>query len=192
MYLSSGDESASAYSPLPGIEAGEAIHCGDVTGRLLTKFVSLLASANGTDTVRANRECSMAANQTHSPETTSLSSELSAERALGMIGMGLMQKLNQEGPGRWIWSDTEDGGAANLVELRQRLELTSLAIKTGAPLSTAEVTQLLGIRPGSEQVERGGLRASRLSRNVWRLTQIGMDSSQSSSGLGDDRFRRRL
>jgi hypothetical protein len=109
-----------------------------------------------------------------------------------MIGMGLMQKLNQEGPGRWIWSDTEDGGAANLVELRQRLELTSLAIKTGAPLSTAEVTQLLGIRPGSEQVERGGLRASRLSRNVWRLTQIGMDSSQSTSGLGDDRFRRRL
>ena len=134
----------------------------------------------------------MAANQTHSPETTSLSSELSAEQALGMIGMGLMQKLNQEGPGRWIWSDSEDGGAANLVELRQRLELTSLAIKTGAPLSTAEVSQLLGIRPSSEQVERGGLRASRLSRNVWRLTQIGMDSSQSTGGFGDDRFRRRL
>ncbi len=134
----------------------------------------------------------MAANQTHSSETTSLSSELSAEQALGMIGMGLMQKLNQEGPGRWIWSDAEDGGAANLVELRQRLELTALALKTGAPLSTAEVTQLLGIRPSSEQVERGGLRASRLSRNVWRLTQIGMDSSASTGGFGDDRFRRRL
>jgi hypothetical protein len=103
-----------------------------------------------------------------------------------------MQKLNQEGPGRWIWSDAEDGGAANLVELRQRLELTSLVIKKGAPLSTAEVTQLIGIRPGSEQDERGGVRATRLSRNVWRLTQIGMDSSQSTSGFGDDRFRRRL
>jgi len=109
-----------------------------------------------------------------------------------MIGMGLMQKLNQEGPGRWIWSDAEDGGAANLVELRQRLELTDLALKTGAPLSTAEVTHLLGIRPGSEQVERGGLRASRLSRNVWRLTQIGMETNQSTGGFGDDRFRRRL
>ena len=95
----------------------------------------------------------MAANQTHSPETTSLSSELSAEQALGMIGMGLMQKLNQEGPGRWIWSDAEDGGAANLVELRQRLELTALAIKTGAPLSTAEVAMsrhMPLVSPGAE------------------------------------------
>jgi hypothetical protein len=31
-----------------------------------------------------------------------------------------------------------------------------------------------------------------LSRNVWRLTQIDMDSSQSTGGFGDDRFRRRL
>ena len=46
----------------------------------------------------------MAANQTHTPETSALSSELSAEQALGMIGMGLMQKLNHDGPGRWIWS----------------------------------------------------------------------------------------
>ena len=134
----------------------------------------------------------MAANQTHRSETTSLSSELSAEQALGMIGMGLMQKLNQEGPGRWIWSDAEDGGAANLMELRQRLELTDLAIKTGAPLTTAEVTDLLGVRPSSELMERGGLRASRLSRNVWRLSQIGGDSSHSAGGFNDDRFRRRL
>jgi hypothetical protein len=134
----------------------------------------------------------MAANQTHTPETSALSSELSAEQALGMIGMGLMQKLNHDGPGRWIWSDAEDGGAANLVELRQRLELTALAIKTGAPLSTAEVTQLLGIRPGSEEVERGGLRANRMSRNVWRLTSIDADSSQQANSFSDDRFRRRL
>ncbi len=135
----------------------------------------------------------MAVNQTHTPETAALSSELSAEQALGMIGMGLMQKLNQEGPGRWIWSDAEDGAAANLVELRQRLELTDLAIKTGAPLSTAEVTQLLGVRPGSEQVVRGGLRATRVSRNVWRLTQLDVESSQQTNAFkGEDRFRRRL
>jgi len=89
----------------------------------------------------------MPANPTQTPETSALRSELNAEQALGMIGMGLMQKLNYEGPGRWIWSDAEDGGSANLTELRQRLELTDLAIKTGAPLSTAEITHLLGVGP---------------------------------------------
>ncbi len=134
----------------------------------------------------------MPANPTQTPETSALRSELNAEQALGMIGMGLMQKLNYEGPGRWIWSDAEDGGSANLTELRQRLELTDLAIKTGAPLSTAEITHLLGVRPGSEQVERAGIRASRISRNVWRLTQIENSPAQSTNPFGDDRFRRRL
>ena len=62
-------------------------------------------------------------------------------------------------------------------ELRQRLELTSLAIETGAPLSTSEVSKLLGVRPGSSKVERGGLIAKKISRNVWRL----MKSSQEGS-----------
>ena len=29
----------------------------------------------------------------------------------------------------------------------------------------------MGARPGGEAVERGGLRARRLSRNVWKLSQ---------------------
>lgn len=95
------------------------------------------------------------------------------EQALALIGFGLFQRLRQssDSPG-WSWSDSEDGGNADLASLRQRLELTHLAIQTGAPLSTAEVTALLGARPGSALVERGGLRARRLSRNVWKLTQV--------------------
>jgi hypothetical protein len=80
---------------------------------------------------------------------------------------------------------------ADLVALRQRLELTQLAIDTGAPLSTAEVTQLMGARPGGSQVQRGGLTARRLSRNVWKLSRS--DEEQDRAGYGfSEGFRRRL
>ena len=120
------------------------------------------------------------------------------EQALALIGLGLFQRLRSSGDSPdWVWSDTEDGGSADLSSLRQRLELTLLAIQTGAPLSTAEVTVLLGARPGHALVERGGLRARRLSRNVWKLTQIdgsaGADGRDGgfAGGLGGG-FRRRL
>lgn len=96
------------------------------------------------------------------------------EQALACIGLGLMQKL-AGGDLPWIWNEAEDGGQADAVALRQRLELVQLALDTGAPLSTAEVAHLLGARPGSADVVRGGLRARRLGRNVWKL-------SRSSSG----------
>lgn len=110
------------------------------------------------------------------------------EQALAFIGLGLMQKMagsGQELP--WIWSEAEDGGQADLASLRQRLELTQLALQTGAPLTTAEVTQLLGVRPTSEAVERGGLKARRLSRNVWKLSRL-----DDTAGRTDDAFRRRF
>ena len=120
------------------------------------------------------------------------------EQALALIGFGLFQRLRQSSDGPdWSWSETEDGGSADLAALRQRLELTRLAIQTGAPLSTAEVTALLGARPGSALVERGGLRARRLSRNVWKLSQADGDGSDDGrdggfgSGFGGG-FRRRL
>lgn len=110
------------------------------------------------------------------------------EQALALIGLGLMQKMaasGQEMP--WVWNEAEDGGQADLAVLRQRLELTQLALQTGAPLTTAEVTQLLGARPGAAVVERGGLRARRLSRNVWKLSRL-----DDASGRSDDAFRRRF
>jgi hypothetical protein len=110
------------------------------------------------------------------------------EQALAFIGLGLMQKLAgspQDLP--WRWSEAEDGGQADLAALRQRLELTQLAVQTGAPLSTSEVSQLLGARPTSETVERGGLKARRLSRNVWKLS-----FTEDSSSRSNDAFRRRF
>ena len=110
------------------------------------------------------------------------------------IGLGLMQKIATTGQGMpWMWSESEDGGQADLTALRQRLELTQLAIHTGAPLSTAEVTHLMGARPGSALVERGGLTARRLSRNVWTLSRSNNEGDRGfSSGFGGDGFRRRL
>lgn len=111
------------------------------------------------------------------------------EQALALIGLGLVQKVagsDQALP--WIWNEAEDGGSVDLGQLRQRLELTQLALQTGAPLSTAEVTQLLGARPGTALVERGGLKARRLSRNVWKLSR----ASEESGSSFNDGFRRRL
>ena len=112
--------------------------------------------------------------------------DLNADQALGMVSFGLMQRLAQDGQVDLPWLDSSDNAdAERLRQLRTRLELTSLALETGAPLSTAEVSLLLGARPGSEKVERGGLVARRVGRNVWRLSK--RDDSDRYDG-----FRRRL
>ena len=114
-----------------------------------------------------------------------------ADQALGMVSFGLMQRLAEDGQVELPWLETprnEDQERSR--QLRQRLELTALAIDTGAPLSTAEVSLLLGARPGHERVERGGLVARRISRNVWRLSRLDQEDRQ--SGYRTDGFRRRL
>ena len=103
------------------------------------------------------------------------STEINPEQALGMVSLGLMQKLSEKGIGNLNWVKEDE--KYDTYELRQRLELTSLAIETGAPLSTSEVSKLLGVRPGSSKVERGGIIAKRISRNVWKLTKSGQESS---------------
>jgi hypothetical protein len=111
------------------------------------------------------------------------------EQALALIGLGLMQRFHGSTAGRgepWGWGDVDEASGADLASLRQRLDLIQLAVQTGAPLSTAEVTALLGARPGGTVVERGGLKARRLNRNVWKLSRI-----EESSGYGEG-FRRRL
>ena len=115
--------------------------------------------------------------------------DLNADQTLGMVSFGLMQRLAQDGQVDLPWLEAS-GNADNerLRQLRQRLELTALAIETGAPLTTAEVSMLLGARPGTEKVERGGLVARRVSRNVWRLSKA-EDSDRSDRYDG---FRRRL
>ncbi len=110
-------------------------------------------------------------------DSATLPSELNPEQTLGLIGLGLLQKMSHETASSWNWSLEDEPGKADLIALKQRLELTALAIETSAPLSTSEVTQLLGARPGSPKTQRGGLVAKRISRNVWRLSKSEVEQS---------------
>ena len=102
-------------------------------------------------------------------------SEINPEQALGLVSLSLMQKLSDKGIADLNWLKEDE--KCDLYDLRQRLELTSLAIETGAPLSTSEVSKLLGVRPGASKVERGGLIAKKISRNVWRLIKTNQENS---------------
>lgn len=105
---------------------------------------------------------------------------LKPEQALALIGMGLMRKLSQDGDSfPWLWAGEDESTTTDLPFLRQRLELVDLALRTSAPLTTAEVAHLMGARPGAPVVERGGLVARRQSRNVWILSR---SSSETDSG----------
>jgi len=155
----------------------------------------------------------MAANPSSAPSTASAAEPIAAEpshatlpdwmaqaveqgvkpeQALAFIGLGLMGKL-AEGSGErpWVWSEEEDAGSIDLAALRQRLELVQLALQTGAPLSTVEVTQLLGARPGAPTVQRGGLTARRLGRNVWKLSRSSEEADRPGVSFSEG-FRRRL
>ena len=96
--------------------------------------------------------------------------ELSPDQTLGLVSLTLMQKLSQKDPSfSWLIDDNKDLG--NIKNFRNRLELIDLAIKTGAPISTAEVSFLMGAKPGKSRVERGGLIAIKVSRNVWKIAK---------------------
>jgi hypothetical protein len=135
------------------------------------------------------------AGQSHLPEwmAQAVQQGVKPEQALAFIGLGLMGKLADGGKDLpWIWNEEEDGGSFDGSALRHRLELVQLAIQTGAPLSTAEVTHLLGARPGSAVVQRGGLTARRLSRNVWKLSRSNEHGERGSTPAFSEGFRRRL
>ena len=117
----------------------------------------------------------MSVSQPKGSKGNSSNTEINPEQALGLVSLGLMKKLSDKGISDLNW--LKDDERCDLHELRQRLELTSLAIETGAPLSTSEVSKLLGVRPGSSKVERGGIIAKKISRNVWRLIKSNQESS---------------
>ena len=97
--------------------------------------------------------------------------ELNTDKTLGLVSLSLMQKLSQKDP-TFSWLTDENYESKNLNNLRNRLELTALAIKTGAPLSTSEVSILMGAKPGKSKVERGGLLATKISRNIWKISKL--------------------
>ena len=103
-------------------------------------------------------------------KTSSENRDLSPDQTLGLVSLSLMQKLSQKDPSfSWLIDDNKD--FRNMKNFRNRLELIDLAIKTGAPISTAEVSFLMGAKPGKSRVERGGLIAIKVSRNVWKIAK---------------------
>ncbi len=113
----------------------------------------------------------MASSQEKSISSSIGTDDLSSEKTLGLVSLSLMQKLSQKDP-TFSWLIDENNESKNLNNLRHRLELTELALKTGAPLSTSEVSILMGAKPGKSKVERGGLLATKISRNVWKITKL--------------------
>ena len=119
----------------------------------------------------------MSISQKRNSDSEAIPSDLNPQQALGLVGLGMMQRISRDGTTSRLRLVEDNEGNNDLHALRQRLELTALAIDTGAPLSTSEVTQLMGARPGSAKTERGGLLARRISRNVWKLSKSDKDSS---------------
>ena len=113
----------------------------------------------------------MASTQKNPIKSSPKNRELISDQTLGLVSLSLMQKLSQKDP-TFSWLIDENSESKNLNNLRNRLELTELAIKTGAPLSTTEVSILMGAKPGKSKVERGGLLATKISRNVWKISKI--------------------
>ena len=112
----------------------------------------------------------MASTQKNLIQSSTDNNELSPDQTLGLVSLSLMQKLSQKDPSlSWLIEDNKD--LKNHRNLRDRLELIDLAIKTGAPLSTAEVSFLLGAKPGKSKIERAGLVAIKVSRNVWKIAK---------------------
>ena len=87
-----------------------------------------------------------------------------------------MQKLSLKDPS-FSWLEEAKPDQLNLKKLRDRLELTELALNTGAPLTTSEVSILIGAKPGKSKIERGGILATKIARNVWKLSKISQGNS---------------
>ncbi len=112
----------------------------------------------------------MSASQKKDSNSEAIPTDLNPQQALGLVGLGMMQKISGNATSRLRLVEDHEG-KYDLNGLRQRLELVALAIDTGSPLSTSEVTYLLGARPGSSKTKRGGLIAQKISRNVWKLSR---------------------
>ena len=114
--------------------------------------------------------------QKKEPNFSGPEKELSADQTLGLVSLSLMKKLSQQDPS-FGWLEDNKSEKVNLKNLRDRLELTQLAINTGAPLSTSEVAALIGAKPGKSKLERAGLLATKIARNLWKLSKTSQGNS---------------
>ncbi len=118
----------------------------------------------------------MGTSQQKEPKNLESKKELSPDQTLGLVSLSLMQKLYQK-DSSFSWLEEEKSEKVNLKNLRDRLELTQLAINTGAPLTTSEVTALIGAKPGKSKLERAGLLATKIARNLWKLSKTSQGNS---------------
>ena len=118
----------------------------------------------------------MSSSPNKSKDSSSNKNELSTDQTLGLVSLSLMQKLSQKDP-TFSWLEGDNQERINMKNLRDRLELTELAINTGAPLTTSEVSILIGAKPGKSRLERGGLLATNIARNVWKLSKLSQGNS---------------
>ena len=117
----------------------------------------------------------MGTSQKKEPNVSGTEKELTPDQTLGLVSLSLMQKLSQKDPS-FSWLEEDKMEKVNLKNLRDRLELTQLAINTGAPL-TSEVTALIGAKPGKSKLERAGLLATKIARNVWKISKTSQGNS---------------
>jgi len=116
------------------------------------------------------------------------------EQALAVVGLGLMRGMGGADYGLPLFdSETSpQDGPVPVQAIKARLESIALAIETGAPLSTQEVTLLIGARPGNAKVRRAGVVAERIGRNVWQLRRSRGDERETATPVFSEGFRRRL
>lgn len=94
---------------------------------------------------------------------------------IGEVG-ALARSLHTPQTQEMVSESAESVDDADGASLLQRMQAADLAARSGFPLTTAELTWVLGVRPGGAVVQRGGLEARRQSRNVWRLSAESADS----------------
>jgi hypothetical protein len=101
-----------------------------------------------------------------------LSDRLRAGESMAQLEASSTRAITVTEPSETVSDDHQDQPVAtDAAALLQRLQAIELAIATGAPLSTADVSMLLGARPGGPVVTRARVTATRHGRNLWSLTQ---------------------
>jgi hypothetical protein len=100
------------------------------------------------------------------------SSPMESDGSAALVPMdstGISRTDPMESDGIQAPGPMESDGVRQLEQLRTRLAALRDAVELGAPLTTAEVSALLGARPGGAEVVRGRLRAVREARNCWTI-----------------------
>lgn len=88
-----------------------------------------------------------------------------ADLAGGLVSQRTPQ-TQQTGP---MAGSAPSADSADPAPFLARLEAAERAIRSGLGLTTAEASWILGVRPGSSPITRGGIRATRTGWNCWRL-----------------------